>query len=73
MKAPLSYVPALQPLMGWIAGILIWWSGGEAVWACVAAAIGLFVLFYPVLSGQPVSMDYVQNGLRWLAGWVLVL
>ena len=44
MKAPLSYVPALQPLMGWIAGILIFWSGGEAVWACVAAAIGLMLL-----------------------------
>lgn len=42
-------------------------------YAYVAAAIGLFLLFYPVLSGQPVSADYVQNGLRWLTGWVLVL
>jgi|GEM_PF-6661693 len=38
-----------------------------------AAAVGLFLLFYPVLSGQPVSLEFVENGLRWLTGWVLVL
>lgn len=39
-----------------------------------AAAFALFLMFYPVLSGQPVSADYVNDGLKWLLnGWVLIL
>lgn len=37
-----------------------------------AAAILLFILFYPVLSGYPTDASYVANILRWLSGWVLV-
>ena len=37
-----------------------------------AAATGLFLLFYPVLSGQTVSTSYVANFLRWMDSWVLV-
>ena len=33
----------------------------------------LFLLFYPVLAGTPVSTDYVDTYLRWLGSWVLVL
>ncbi len=33
----------------------------------------LFIMFYPVLSGQPVSFSYVDRFLRWLDGWVLVI
>ncbi len=44
-------------------------------WAYVycAGAVGLFAMFYPVLSGHPVSMEYISNGLKWLSGWVLTL
>lgn len=34
-------------------------------------AIGLFLLFYPVLSGQPVEASYVARYLRWFKTWVL--
>ena len=34
--------------------------------------IGLFALFYPVLSGQPVDAAFVDKFLRWLDSWVLV-
>lgn len=37
-----------------------------------AAAFVLFLLFYPVLSGQEVTYAYVRDGLRWLPGWQLV-
>ena len=40
--------------------------------AYCAAAFALFLLFYPVLSGQPVSADYVNDGLKWLKDWVLI-
>lgn len=35
-------------------------------------AIGLFIMFYPVLSGQTVSISYVDTFLRWMDGWVLI-
>lgn len=38
-----------------------------------AAAFVLFLLFYPVLSGQPVTTEYVDKFLRWCDGWVLVI
>ena len=42
------------------------------VWAYAASVVGLFILFYPVLSGTPVSVDFVQTFLRWLPNWLLV-
>lgn len=36
-----------------------------------AAAIGLFVAFYPVLSGAACSIDYAEM-LKWLDSWVLL-
>lgn len=43
------------------------------IYAYCLVAFALFVLFYPVLSGQTVEADYVTNGLKWLQGWVLIL
>ncbi len=34
--------------------------------------IGLFVLFYPVLTGQPVSLGFAEKYLKWFESWVLV-
>lgn len=42
------------------------------VYGYVAAAVILFIMFYPVLSGYPVDRSYVINWLRWLNGWVLI-
>lgn len=39
----------------------------------VIAAILLFVLFYPVLSGQNVSYEFANTWLKWFDKWVLVL
>ncbi len=41
---------------------------------CIYAALafGLFLLFYPVLSGQPVDVDFVIKYLRWRPTWVLI-
>lgn len=43
-----------------------------AIYGYVAIAIILFLMFYPVLSGQPVSKEYVSVALRWFESWVLV-
>ncbi len=40
----------------------------------VIAAVILFAMFYPVISGHPVSEFYVDTFLKWLRGsWTLVL
>ncbi len=43
-----------------------------ALGAYAVAAIALFALFYPVLSGQTVSIKYVDVFLRWMKSWVLI-
>lgn len=35
------------------------------------AVFGLFLMFYPVLTGQPVEAEYVSRWLRWFDSWVL--
>ena len=35
-------------------------------------AVLLFVLFYPVLSGQPISVDFVEKYLQWFSSWILI-
>ena len=42
------------------------------VYVYVAVAIGLFALFYPVLSGYPITVDYANKFLKWFSTWVLV-
>ncbi len=37
-----------------------------------AIAIILFAMFYPVLSGHPVSVKYVETFLKWFDSWVLI-
>lgn len=43
---------------------------GSCVYA--ALAIGMFILFYPVLSGAPCSVDFAENWLKWFDSWVLL-
>ena len=33
---------------------------------------GLFLLFYPVLSGQPVELSFAVKYLKWFKNWILV-
>jgi dolichyl-phosphate-mannose--protein O-mannosyl transferase len=37
----------------------------------LAIVVGLFLLFYPVLSGYKVSLGYINNYLVWFKGWWL--
>ena len=43
---------------------------GSCVYA--ALAIGMFILFYPVLSGAPCSVEFAENWLKWFDSWVLL-
>lgn len=37
-----------------------------------ALAVILFMMFYPVLSGHPCSVDYAKHFLKWFDSWVLL-
>lgn len=41
-----------------------------AIYAIVV--IGLFVFFYPVLSGAPINEEYVHRALEWFDSWIFI-
>ncbi len=43
------------------------------IYVYTGAAVALFFLFYPVLSGMPVEGSYIQDGLKWMPEWTLYL
>ncbi len=69
-------VPFVVCMIVW--GIAQWRTRlGERKFAVLVTVYGilaflLFVLFYPVISGKPVSVGYVDSFLRWMDTWVLV-
>ena len=46
--------------------------GKKAIALYLAIAVVCFILFFPVVSGLPVSREYGMH-LRWLKDWILVL
>ncbi len=42
------------------------------IYVYVALAIGLFIMFYPVLSGLAIHPEYAKNYLKWFNSWVLL-
>lgn len=68
-------VPFLAMMIVYIMVLLVQQNKKWFKWAMIylGAAFLLFLLFYPVLSGQPVEETFVRDGLRWLNDWVLVL
>jgi 4-amino-4-deoxy-L-arabinose transferase-like glycosyltransferase len=42
---------------------------GKLFWVYLAIVVGLFLAFYPVLSGYEVEKSYVDTWLRWSSGW----
>lgn len=50
-----------------------WKKGCQiSIAAYVVLAIGLFALFYPVLSGLPIHAEYATKYLKWFDTWVLL-
>ena len=46
--------------------------GKKAITIYLVTAVICFFIFFPVISGLPVSMEYGLR-LRWLKDWILVL
>ncbi|MCR4605127.1 MAG: glycosyltransferase family 39 protein [Eubacterium sp.] len=41
------------------------------IYAYFGISFLLFLMFYPVLAGQPADAGYIRDGLRWLDSWIL--
>ncbi len=62
----LHQVPALPAAVGLVAGILVWWIGGGAAWAALAAVVGVALWL--------VKVHYVAVAMYSLAiGWALAM
>lgn len=44
----------------------------NAVYVYTLCAIGLFILFYPVLAGKAISPEFADRWLKWFDSWVLL-
>ena len=51
---------------------LIFTNRKNAALTFAAACFALFMLFYPVLTGIPISREFVNIYLRWFETWILV-
>jgi dolichyl-phosphate-mannose--protein O-mannosyl transferase len=68
--ATLFMIPAIGYTLDSVARAKQW--GRTAAYGYLAVVVALFVVFYPVTSGQPATYLY-QRGLEWLPEWELVL
>ncbi len=68
MRAPLSYVPALPAAIGWMAGIVLWYSGVAWQWAAAIAAIGVLLMVlkyhYPAFAFIAVAFGFSASILH---------
>ena len=45
------------------------WQRKAVIVVFFAAVVGVFILFYPVISGAPVASSYIDDYLRWIPSW----
>ena len=55
--------------LGYVATVLTKAGRKREVYALVAVSLGLFALFYPVLSGTEVNASYGGTFLQWFSSW----
>ena len=59
-------VPFVVLLIVWVFRYYV--TNKLIIYAYAAVVLALFILFYPVLSGMPVSVEFARS-LHWLQGW----
>lgn len=67
MKNLLDKVPALLPLLGWCAGILLWWYDIGPAIAITTAAIGVGTLFFKQIR---IGVALLAVGAAWAVAWL---
>jgi dolichyl-phosphate-mannose--protein O-mannosyl transferase len=67
-------VPFITVMVGYSMYLIVKRFPKAKKWMFVyaALAVGLFLLFYPVLSGTPTTIHYAETYLKWFDSWVLL-
>lgn len=67
-------VPFVALMIGYCMKKIVDWKPKLkiAMFVYGALAVGLFIMFYPVISGVAVDPDYVKHFLKWFDDWVLI-
>lgn len=67
-------VPFITVMLGYTMYLIVQKFPKAKKWTYVyaALAVGLFIMFYPVLSGTPTTIHYVKTYLKWFENWVLL-
>jgi dolichyl-phosphate-mannose--protein O-mannosyl transferase len=67
-------VPFITVMVGYSMYLIVQRFPKTKKWMFVyaAVAVGLFAMFYPVLSGAPTTIEYAEQYLKWFDSWVLL-
>jgi dolichyl-phosphate-mannose--protein O-mannosyl transferase len=67
-------VPFITVMVGYSMYLIVQRFPKTKKWMFVyaALAVGLFAMFYPVLSGTPTTIQYAEKYLKWFDSWVLL-
>lgn len=68
-------VPFVTLMIGYSIYNIVGGNKKRIKWAILyaTAAVALFALFYPVLSGHAVEVEFVKTWLKWFDKWVLII
>ena len=71
--ARLTFIYHYFPSLPFVVLLIVWvfryyLNNRRVMYAYAAVVFAMFVLFYPIISGMPVSLDFVRS-LQWLPGW----
>ena len=59
-------VPFVVLLIVWVFRYYV--TDRRIMYAYAAVVLAMFILFYPIISGMPVSIDFARS-LHWMSGW----
>lgn len=67
-------VPFVVLMIGYCMKKIVDWKPKlkAAMFVYTGLAVILFIMFYPVLTGIPVNVEYVKTYLKWFDSWVLI-
>ena len=67
-------VPFVVLMVGYCMNKMVDWKPKlkPAMFVYAGLAVILFAMFYPVLTGIPVEVEYVKTYLKWFKSWVLI-
>jgi dolichyl-phosphate-mannose--protein O-mannosyl transferase len=73
----LTFIYHFFPSLPFMILLIVWFfryyiKKPAIMYAYAGVVFAMFALFYPVLSGLPMNVEFVRKWLAWLPGWVFM-